>query len=110
MIAAVGCEPTPPVDLLDVAAPAALVADPEALVDMLMEAPDTLEPTAPTADVAAPSALVSTAEAPLGRFVTEAMALLTSLWPAARRELSEAWAAGSLRDASAAEADCRAPV
>ena len=107
MIAAVGCEPTPPVDLLDVAAPAALVADPEALVDMLMEAPDTLEPTAPTADVAAPSALVSAAEAPLGRFVTEATALLTS----PTMELSEAWAAGSsLRDAIAAEADCKAPV
>ena len=112
--AAVGCEPTPPVDLLEVAAPAALVAVPEALVDMLEDILedmlDTLEPTAPAAEETAPWALVIAAEAPLGRFVAEATALLISLWPAARRELMEAWAAGSLMDATAAEREFKAPV
>ena len=108
--AAVGCEPTPPVDLLEVAAPAAFVAVPEALVDMLEDMLDALEPTAPAAEETAPWALVIAAEAPLGRFVAEATALLISLWPAAMRELIEALAAGSLMDAIAAEREFKTAV
>ena len=75
---------------------------------MLMDAPDAWEPMAPAADETAPCALVIAAETPLGS-VAEARALLISLWPAARSELTEALAAGSLMDASAAEADCKNP-
>lgn len=92
-----GCEPTPPVDLLEVAA---------APADLL----EVAVPADPIAEVTAPPALVIAAETPSGRFVAEARRLLISLWPAARRELSEALAAGSVMEASAAVADFKAPV
>lgn len=90
--AAVGCAPTPPVDLLDVAPPAALVADCDALVAILPAAP-AFDVATPIAELAAPATPVGTSAEPMA---LRRAALFVARKPEleARKAEAEATAAG----------------